>query len=370
MKNKSLLEKTQHERNQLIKIIDNSTDGLLVFEDGKLIYVSPKLSEITEYTVPEIEANETGDFLIANDEERENMKRIAAERERLRKKKSTYLSKLKTKSGNIVPVEVTTTTFKQGGKTLMNVSFRDISRVNEAIEQLENMYSNQGKFFSEIAHSLKTPFTVIYGLLELYEHGDEKSREESVQEIRKELDLVNKKVSDLLKVAKMEMLDYPLKMQVIPLNEFLEAFYVKAKSLGYKYCDKSHNHNCPCFTYSRMQEKTIIKADNEVLMDVLMTLAENSYVHSPRKGQKPAISLKTIITKKQVKIVLEDRGKGISRTQLKKLFTPFAKKLFKPTGHGIGLPMCKKMIGKMNGDIIVKSKVGQGTKFIISFPIN
>ncbi|MBD3280096.1 PAS domain S-box protein [Candidatus Dojkabacteria bacterium] len=365
IENKMLLKEKEAEKEELISIIDNSTDGLMVFEDDELIYASPKLSQITEYTVDEIEASEDGTFLI-EESEKAKVNEIVSERESSKDTTSTYYSKLKTKSGNIVPVEIRTVKYKKGGKTLMNVSFRDTSRTDEAKQQLENLYSNQAKLFSEIAHSLKTPFTIIYGLLELEESEDN----EIFKLIREELDIANKKVSNLLKISRMEIFDYPVTMKPISLNEFMEAFYVKAKSLGYKYCDKNHSYECGCFQFERPKEKLEIQADNEVLMDIFMTLAENAYIHSPRKNRKPEIALQLEKKGKYVKITLKDKGKGMSKSQKEKLFKPFANKMFKPTGHGIGLPMCKRMVEKMGGVIEVESVREQGTKFSITYPLN
>ena len=65
-------------------------------------------------------------------------------------------------------------------------------------------------------------------------------------------------------------------------------------------------------------------------------------------------------------ISVKDTGTGIREEDLPKLFQP----LFttKSKGQGFGLPVCKRIIEAHNGEILVTSKVGKGSTFIVKIP--
>lgn len=71
-----------------------------------------------------------------------------------------------------------------------------------------------------------------------------------------------------------------------------------------------------------------------------------------------------------VKLVVEDTGKGISKEYLQhKLFQPFAQEDDLAPGTGLGLSLVKKIISQLDGHIDVKSSVGAGSIFTVTFPL-
>lgn len=368
LENRELLEIQRKEKEKFIKIVNNITGGVMVFEQDRLIHVSPQLSEITEYTAKEILSMDDPNELIV-EEERKRIHQIANEREKGGYRYSEYRTKIRTKTGNIEPVEIRTAEFRFFGKELFTVSFRDISGEIESRSKLEKYYRKQAETFSEIAHSLKTPFTVINGLLELQRDNilDQEARNIN-QEIKKEVVLVNEKVSQLLDVARQDMTDHNIKFEKFDLQSFMEAFTVKAKALGYNYCKNDHDSNCECLRLEQ-NEKLFVYADKEALMDILTTIAENAYLHSPKKLELAHIRINSTKSDSNAKIVIKDQGKGIPKSITKKIFTPFKNTSPLNRGHGIGLPMCKKLVEKMHGSIRLKSTPGKGTEFIILIPL-
>jgi signal transduction histidine kinase len=64
-----------------------------------------------------------------------------------------------------------------------------------------------------------------------------------------------------------------------------------------------------------------------------------------------------------------DSGKGIPQEHLSQIFDPFFTTKSPGEGTGIGLSVCKDIVERHSGTISVESKLNQGTKFIIRFPI-
>ena len=77
----------------------------------------------------------------------------------------------------------------------------------------------------------------------------------------------------------------------------------------------------------------------------------------------------------QVKIILKvrDYGIGINAEDLQNLFQPYFKttdnksKSLNSKSHGLGLSICKRIVETMSGQILVDSRMGEGTEFIIQF---
>ena len=73
-----------------------------------------------------------------------------------------------------------------------------------------------------------------------------------------------------------------------------------------------------------------------------------------------------------LKIIIEDTGKGIKKIDMDKLFTKFERLDVEinsdVSGTGLGLTITKKLVDIMNGNIEVESEEGKGTKFIVTIP--
>jgi two-component system, NtrC family, sensor kinase len=110
-----------------------------------------------------------------------------------------------------------------------------------------------------------------------------------------------------------------------------------------------------------------IQADQSQIMQVLVNLIENSVDAMPAGGRVVVRSLNEPAG--MVTIEIEDNGTGIPPEDLKKLFTPFFTTKPIGKGTGLGLPIVYGIVKMHRGQIVVRSEVNQGTKFIIQLPI-
>ncbi len=69
----------------------------------------------------------------------------------------------------------------------------------------------------------------------------------------------------------------------------------------------------------------------------------------------------------QLIISVIDNGKGMALDVVKEIFTPYFTKT--AGGTGLGLAIVNRIVENHNGEIVVESEIGQGTKFKLSFPI-
>lgn len=112
-----------------------------------------------------------------------------------------------------------------------------------------------------------------------------------------------------------------------------------------------------------VKEEIVFRLDTNKIKRVLGNLTKNAVEAMPQGG---ALSVSSKMIENDLEIIVSDTGTGISEKGLSKLFTPF--NTTKPNGMGLGLPYCKQAVEAHKGTIKVKSKIGEGTHFIIRLP--
>ena len=98
---------------------------------------------------------------------------------------------------------------------------------------------------------------------------------------------------------------------------------------------------------------------------VFMNIIGNAIDAISDKGE---ITIKTEQLNDAVRIRIKDNGAGMSQENITKIFDPFFTTKEIGKGTGLGLPICLSIIHDHNGKIELKSKIGEGTEFIITLP--
>ncbi|MBD3821959.1 MAG: HAMP domain-containing protein [Thiotrichales bacterium] len=111
----------------------------------------------------------------------------------------------------------------------------------------------------------------------------------------------------------------------------------------------------------------IIHADAYKLRQLLHNLIKNG-IEATENTEKPLILVTTQCLETQVLISVSDNGPGIPEKTRNWIFEPYATD--KPKGTGLGLAIVKKIVDEHQGQIQVESESEQGTKFIITLPLN
>ncbi|GHU32247.1 PAS domain-containing sensor histidine kinase [Spirochaetia bacterium] len=107
-----------------------------------------------------------------------------------------------------------------------------------------------------------------------------------------------------------------------------------------------------------------IDFDERYIKQALLNLVKNSIAAMPDGG---TLTIATYRQDSEVILCVSDTGTGIPEENISKIFEPYF--TTKATGSGLGLTLVYKIIREHNGEITIKSRINEGTSFIISLPI-
>lgn len=256
--------------------------------------------------------------------------------------------------------------------TLFGVS-RDITERKRFEEQLldqanklKELNATKDKLFSIIAHDLRSPFINIIGLSELL-IGDEKEGHASHSE--KYVGLINSSAKNTL-VLLDNLLNWA-KSQTSQLS------FNPKKTLLSSLIKEEINTSNPRLLLKNISlniieaEEVEVYADENMVKIILRNLISNAIKFTKPEGK---INVIVIPGTKQVEISISDYGVGMNEEKIKTLFNIFSNSTSLGTenekGSGLGLILCKEFVEKNGGKIWVESKVGKGSNFKFTLPLN
>ncbi|NLH62584.1 MAG: response regulator [Erysipelotrichaceae bacterium] len=227
----------------------------------------------------------------------------------------------------------------------------------------------KSEFLSNMSHDIRTPISTIIGITDLADNDTEdplamKKDIVNIQETSKYLLGI---VNDILDMSRIESGKYTLNYEWARAAEVMRSCINVVKPA----MDKKKIH----FVYPDMSKYENIEYYIDVLKTqrMLINMLNNACKFTGEGGNVTfAIrNLKHNETNSTDMIIIEDNGCGMSEEFLKNIFTPFAQEKNQYSdqqpGTGLGLVLARQNAKAMGGDISVESKLGQGTKFMITY---
>jgi PAS domain S-box-containing protein len=264
------------------------------------------------------------------------------------------------KDGSQVTVEITSFPVEMEGKPLVLSIARDITERKKMTEQLmvTDRLASVGELASGIAHELNNPLTGVIGLSELLVEKDVPSNiREDLETIRSEAQRAARVVKNLLTFAR----KHPVSKEPVDVNE------VVGKVLALRAYEQRVSNIQVNVQLAPDLPKVL--CDYFQLQQVFLNIIINAEYFMIQTHGKGTLS---IVTKKEgdnVQVSFADDGPGISRENLKHLFTPFFTTKEVGKGTGLGLSICHGVITAHNGKIYAESEPGKGATFVVELPL-
>lgn len=211
-----------------------------------------------------------------------------------------------------------------------------------------------GQLAASVAHEIRNPITTLKGFTQLLKvkANDETLKYLSV--IEDEIQRMELILSEMLNLSK----PVEEKKEMISLKNLL-------KNIVCVIGPKATLENIKITEEYDLSETFFIMGEEGRLKQVFLNLLKNS-LESMEPGGTLTIYMQSC-DEGLVNVIIKDTGKGIEETNLNQIFMPyFTTRL---DGTGLGLPFVLKTVEEHGGSISVSSEVGEGTSFILSFPV-
>jgi signal transduction histidine kinase len=238
---------------------------------------------------------------------------------------------------------------------------RLLARVVDMEEKLRasERLSALGLLAAEIAHEIRNPLTVVqmlfHALVESLQLDATSQRDAAL--IGEKMRQMNRILDQVLSFARSSE---PTKDSVDAQKLFDDVFLLTRHKLQQQGIDvrSSVPDNLP-----------LLHADHEQIEQVLLNLILNAADAMPEGGTlRLSAGVEEIEGEHFLVLAVRDNGQGMTPEQLANLFAPFL--TYKDSGTGIGLAIVKKIMENHQGKVEVESRIGQGTKFTLLFPMS
>lgn len=221
-------------------------------------------------------------------------------------------------------------------------------------------------FVSNVSHEIRTPLALISMYIETLEMGRVKTIEktqEYYKVIQHETHRLTGIVNKILNFSQIESGKRRYSFEDANLNTIVQSVY---KSYIIRMDKEGFQHSI------KLADKLpVIHADKEAITDAIINLTDNAIKYS---SALKSIEYQTSVKNDHIRLSVQDKGIGISENDQKHIFDKFyrvtEKNLaLKAKGSGLGLAIVKHILDAHNGKIEIESKMNEGTRFTLVFPI-
>ena len=242
----------------------------------------------------------------------------------------------------------------------INYDITELKRTEEMLvkarDKAEASDRLKSAFLANMSHEIRTPLNAIVGFSSLLT-GTENAAEKELYNslIGHNNKLLLNLINDVIDLSKIESGYLELRPDWVNLTELLDesvAEYVHQVPSGVELLTNYPAHD------------SLVELDSLRIKQILSTFLSNA-LKSTATGH---VEVFYEVDHQSVRIGVKDTGRGIPQNMLEKIFERFEKLDSFAQGAGLGLPICKLIVEKMNGRILVDSQLGIGTTFIIELP--
>ncbi len=238
----------------------------------------------------------------------------------------------------------------------------DLQTINRKLIQANERKS---EFIRKVAHQLRAPISAIQSCLKVVTegYGPKNIHMDMIKRAENRTQTIIPLVNDLLDLATTEEPKKQKLRESIDLNKLLHNTIALMND----------NAEGKKVVLSLMIKETLphIKARPEDIDDVLINILDNAIKYTPSDGTVEVVANSD---RKRVLVEIKDTGIGIPEDDILHVFDEFYRaenaRIIEKEGTGLGLAISKKIIETYGGNILIESKVNEGTKFTIILPVS
>lgn len=236
----------------------------------------------------------------------------------------------------------------------------------EVIEKYMDLYENkiaQEDFILNISHDLRSPLSVILGILQCYKNEyDELKAEEHMNIVKRNCYKILKLISNIIDSTKLQQRHFKINRQNIDIINLIEwnissiDKYAKIKNIS--------------LVFDTNVEECIVAVDISSFDRIIMNLISNAIKFSKENS---CVFINTWKEEKYITISVKDEGIGIPQNEQKTIFNRFIQSTKNNrneySGSGIGLDLVFNLVKAHGGVVELTSTEGLGSEFRIKMPI-
>lgn len=243
-------------------------------------------------------------------------------------------------------------------------SKRELEQINEKLKEYERLRTD---FFGNISHELRTPLNVIYSAqqmldatLKLNDTGSDKT-DKYIKMIKQNSYRLIRLINNLIDITKIDSSNFEVKLRNRDIIKVVEDItmsvsdYIETKGIN--------------LIFDTEVEERIIACDGDIIERIMLNLLSNAIKFTESGGQ---VTVNVFLGLGEVFISVKDTGAGIPENMKDLIFDRFIQadnsNRRRREGSGIGLALVKSLVEIQGGCISVKSKIGEGSEFLIALP--
>lgn len=234
--------------------------------------------------------------------------------------------------------------------------------LNKMAESLEQMEDNRRYFIASVSHELKTPMTIIMGSIEAILDGvvATEDQNEYLQVIFNEVKRLSNVVTSMNNLTKIDSGQMQLEKKKVNINEII-------RQVIFNFDKAISNKNIEI--YGLNNEDIFVKADNDLIYQVVYNLIENAIKFVNENGY---IKIRYQYSSDLVYIGIKNSGMGVDSDDIKHIFDKFYKvdksRGMDKNGMGLGLYIVKKILKLHGSDVEVESIPNEYIEFFFWLP--
>lgn len=246
--------------------------------------------------------------------------------------------------------------------TIENPDLKLIAELNVARDSADKANKAKSEFLSSMSHEIRTPLNAIVGFSEnLKDEELSPQMKEEVNDIIGASKTLLELVNGILDISKIESGKMEIINDEYNFKELFDELVALAKArLGDKDLEFMY--------YLDPSIPKVLYGDKTRIKQIILNILTNAIKYTNKGFFEFRVN--SIINEDSIRLIIsvEDTGIGIKKENIDKLFDKFTRFDEKNTtieGTGLGLAITKRLVDLMNGNIIVQSKIGEGSKFTI-----